>query len=70
MNIKSSTATPDLSRQTLGLCAVFGSAFFFYLATVIIRWSAAYVTIPSAYYVFARLLPPIRTSGSPCPWIS
>ena len=56
MNTLTPTGTPDLSRQTFGLCAVFGSAFFFYLATVIIRWSAAYVTIPSAYYVFARLL--------------
>jgi len=36
--------------------AVFGSAFFFYLATLIIRWAAPRVTIESAYFVFARLL--------------
>ncbi|MEJ2519032.1 MAG: DMT family transporter [Desulfuromonadales bacterium] len=47
---------PILSRQAIGWSAVFGSAFFFYLATVIIRWSAASVQIPSAYFVFARLL--------------
>jgi drug/metabolite transporter (DMT)-like permease len=56
MNISTPSGTHGLSRQTFGLIAVFGSAFFFYLATVIIRWSAAYVNIPSAYYVFARLL--------------
>lgn len=44
-----------LSRQTVGWLAVFGSAFFFYLATLIIRWAASYVTIQSAYFVFARL---------------
>jgi len=44
------------SRQTIGWFAVFGSAFFFYLATLIIRWSADYVAISSSYYVFARLL--------------
>ena len=56
MNLSTPIGTHGLSRQTFGLCAVFGSAFFFYLATVIIRWSADYVTIPSAYFVFARLL--------------
>ena len=49
-------ASPIISRQVIGWFAVFGSAFFFYLATVVIRWSAVYVKIPSAYYVFARLL--------------
>lgn len=45
-----------MSRQAVGWLAVFGSAFFFYLATLIIRWSAAHVTIESAYFVFARFL--------------
>lgn len=45
-----------MSRQTVGWLAVFGSAFFFYLATLIIRWAAPRVTIESAYFVFARLL--------------
>lgn len=48
--------TPMTSRQAIGWCAVLGSAFFFYLATLIIRWGAAYVEIASAYYVFARFL--------------
>lgn len=56
MKTQTPLAAPLLSRQAIGWFAVFGSAFFFYLATLIIRWSAAYVTIPSAYYVFARLL--------------
>ncbi|SEA15550.1 EamA-like transporter family protein [Desulfuromusa kysingii] len=45
----------ETSRKTLGWLAVFGSAFFFYLATLIIRWAEPYVTIESAYFVFARL---------------
>lgn len=45
-----------MSRQAVGWLAVFGSAFFFYLATLIIRWAAAHVTIQSAYFVFARFL--------------
>lgn len=45
-----------LSRQTVGWLAVFGSAFFFYLATLIIRWADGHVSIDSAYFVFARFL--------------
>lgn len=56
MNNQAPFTLPVISLQAIGWSAVFGSAFFFYLATVVIRWSAAYVTIPSAYYVFARLL--------------
>lgn len=43
-------------RQILGWLAVFGSALFFYLATVIIRWSSLYVEIEAPYFVFARFL--------------
>jgi len=43
-------------RQAVGWAAVFGSAFFFYLATVILRWAAPYTTISSSYFVFARFL--------------
>ncbi len=43
-------------RQVFGLLAVFGSAFFFYLATLIIRVAKDYVLIGSAYYAFARFL--------------
>lgn len=42
--------------QAIGWLAVFGSAFFFYLATLIIRWAGAYVEISSAYFVFSRFL--------------
>ena len=56
INIQRLGIIPTISRQTIGWCAVFGSAFFFYLATLIIRWSAAYVTIQSAYFVFSRFL--------------
>ncbi|MGW8194242.1 MAG: EamA family transporter, partial [Desulforhopalus sp.] len=45
-----------VTRQIFGWIAVFGSTFFFYLATLIIRWSQAYVEISSAYFVFARFL--------------
>jgi len=42
------------SVQVGGWLAVFSSAFCFYLATVIIRWSEFYVTIETPYFVFAR----------------
>lgn len=48
--------TPKTSRQAFGWGAVLGSAFFFYLATLIIRWAAADVEISSPYFVFARFL--------------
>lgn len=56
MKTQTSLSAPLFTRQTIGWFAVFGSAFFFFLATLIIRWSADYVSIPSTYYVFARLL--------------
>ncbi|MDA3903299.1 MAG: DMT family transporter [Desulfuromusa sp.] len=56
MNIQLPGHGPKVSRQTIGWFAVFGSAFFFYLATLIIRWAEPHVTIESAYFVFARLL--------------
>ena len=43
-------------RHIGGWFAVLGSAFFFYLATVIIRWAAPHVEIASAYFVFSRFL--------------
>lgn len=46
----------SVSMQLFGWLAVLGSAFFFYLATVIIRWAGDYVEIGSAYFVFARFL--------------
>ena len=46
-------ASPRI-RQIVGWLSVFGSAFFFYLATLIIRWAQAYTVIPSSFYVFSR----------------
>jgi drug/metabolite transporter (DMT)-like permease len=40
----------------IGGLVVFGSAFGFYLSTVVIRWSQAEVEIASSYFVFARFL--------------
>ena len=45
-----------ISAQVVGWLAIFSSAFFFYLATLIIRVGKSYVVINSAYYVFARFL--------------
>ncbi len=53
---------PTISRhnqkklQLAGWLALFGSAFFFYLATLIIHWGEAVVNISPPYYVFARFL--------------
>ncbi|HHC24350.1 MAG TPA: EamA family transporter [Desulfobacterales bacterium] len=45
-----------LSKELLGCLAVFGSAFFFYLSTVTIRWSVLWVTLDPAFFVFVRFL--------------
>ena len=45
------------NKTTLGYLSVFGSAFCFYLATVIIKWSGiAGLTIDSSLFTFARFL--------------
>lgn len=44
------------SIRILGCLCVFGSAFCFYLATIVIRLSQARVTIDPAFFVFARFL--------------
>jgi drug/metabolite transporter (DMT)-like permease len=41
-------------QTMMGWLAVFASAFFFYMATVMIRWSRSEVTIDPAYFVFGR----------------
>ncbi len=56
MHLDSFRLASKLSRRAVGCFAVFGSAFFFYLATLIIRWAEPQVTIQSAYFVFARFL--------------
>jgi drug/metabolite transporter (DMT)-like permease len=42
--------------RLVGGWTVFLSAFFFYLSTVVIRWSRAEVSIAPSYFVFARFL--------------
>jgi len=49
------TENPKLN-QAIGWLAVFGSTFFFYLATLIIRWAQPYASIPSSFFVFSRFL--------------
>ncbi len=56
MNLQLFGINDKVSRQAVGWFAVFGSAFCFYFATLIIRWAEPHVTIESAYFVFARLL--------------
>ncbi len=56
MNIQFPEAAVASSRQVIGWLAVFGSAFCFYLATLIIRWAAPYTDIAAAYFVFSRFL--------------
>ncbi len=56
MNIPNVASGSAASRQAVGWLAVFGSAFFFYLATLIIRWAAPYAEIAPAYFVFSRFL--------------
>ncbi|MCG8618370.1 MAG: DMT family transporter [Desulfobacterales bacterium] len=44
-------------KTTLGCLAVFGSAFFFYLATVVIKWSSmAGLAIDSSLFTLSRFL--------------
>ena len=45
---------PINMTPVLGWMAVFASAFFFYLSTLIIRWSQAHATIDPSFFVFAR----------------
>jgi drug/metabolite transporter (DMT)-like permease len=56
MNIRIFRITSAVPGQAIGWFAVFGSAFFFYLATLIIRWAGAHVDLSSAYFVFSRFL--------------
>jgi len=56
MNVNFRGAGSTVSRQAVGWLAVFGSAFCFYLATLIIRWAVPHVDITSAYFVFSRFL--------------
>lgn len=51
---KYSGRIPLRPQQSFGMLAVFGSAFFFYLATLIIRWAESYVQIEASFFVFSR----------------
>lgn len=46
----------NTKNQLLGDLAIFVSALFIYLSTVVIRWSESHVRIDSAFFVFARFL--------------
>lgn len=48
--------TTDRTRHLLGALCVFASAFFFYLATAVIRWGRAEVNIDVSFYAFFRFL--------------
>jgi len=50
------TNTTSKARQLIGCLAVFCSAFCFYMATVIIRWSKAHIAIEPSFFVFVRFL--------------
>ena len=56
MNLKFPRPASLEFRQLVGFMAVFGSAFCFYLATLIIRWAEPVVDIESAFFVFSRFL--------------
>lgn len=47
---------PDRALQIFGWLSVLCSAFCFYLATAIIRWSQTEVEIQASFFVFARFL--------------
>lgn len=55
MNV-SKTLIPSEFTQLIGCMAVFGSAFCFYLATAVIRWSKNQVSIDPSCFVFVRFL--------------
>ncbi len=42
--------------QVLGGCCIFASAFFFYMATVVIRWAREETVLDPSFFVFARFL--------------
>jgi drug/metabolite transporter (DMT)-like permease len=42
--------------QLLGCLAIFGSAFCFYLSTLVVRWSQSSVSIDPSFFVFCRFL--------------
>ncbi|MFW6373759.1 MAG: DMT family transporter [Thermodesulfobacteriota bacterium] len=42
--------------QLLGGLSIFGSAFFLYLSTLVIRWAQGRVLVDPAYFVFARFI--------------
>ena len=46
----------SLTRQLLGGLCIFASAFFFYMATVVIRWAKDVTVLDPSFFVFARFL--------------
>lgn len=58
MTFESDPPETDMSRarQVIGCLCVFASAFFFYMATAVIRWARHTVVIDPSFFVFARFL--------------
>ncbi|MFP4532178.1 MAG: DMT family transporter [Desulfobacterales bacterium] len=58
MRSKSSPSKTEAGRawQIIGCLCVFASAFFFYMATAVIRWARDAVVIDPSFFAFARFL--------------
>lgn len=55
--VDAASVNEDQLKTVLGCLAVFGSAFFFYLATAVIKWSSnSGLSIDPAFFVFSRFL--------------
>ena len=56
-NIGTASLNGDKLKTVLGCLAVFGSAFFFYLATAVVKWASnTGLSIDPAFFVFSRFL--------------
>jgi drug/metabolite transporter (DMT)-like permease len=50
------TTTSTTNVRLLGCLAIFGSTFFLYLSTLVIRWAQKVVSIDASYFVFSRFI--------------
>lgn len=56
-NTGTASLNGDKLKTVLGCLAVFGSAFFFYLATAVVKWASnTGLSIDPAFFVFSRFL--------------
>ena len=56
MNLKPPVKDMNRKWQVIGCLCVFASAFFFYMATAVIRWARHTVVIDPSFFAFARFL--------------